>query len=241
MAGISAHGTLGVTNDVHVDGSRECAKWSVWSMPATSVTSVYQIYRDILPVDSLIRIVKVTRSVVRLPPNSRINDLPTVMFEITTSAPKKETLPGSSLFVLGHIYSANNYTTHSLTAWLDTLYPIPPQRDNRQQATPHSHMTNNALPVHFNWRIRPHRPYPCRTANRIQRRQENPATRYQPKVAKPRIISWNIRTATNNRPVLAKILEKHSPQVLVIQEHLIPAQTFPLRMRGYHTMDTWRK
>lgn len=232
MAGSCAHGTHGVTNEVNV-GSREFAKWSVWDMPATSVASVYQIFRDILPDDSLVRIEKVTRSVVRLSRHHRTNDRPTVVFEITTSAPRKNTLPHDTLYSLGEIYSAKR-GKHNLKAWLDTLYPINGLYGNRRPAQTHLH--TNDLPAHFYWRIKPHRPHRIRHTMRTRRRQQNDTRIYEPKMATPRIISWNIRTATNNRPVLAHMLEKHRPQILAAQEHLIKAQTFPLRMRGYHTI-----
>eukprot|EP00204_Picochlorum_oklahomense_P000123 CAMPEP_0118808128 /NCGR_PEP_ID=MMETSP1161-20130426/35823_1 /TAXON_ID=249345 /ORGANISM="Picochlorum oklahomensis, Strain CCMP2329" /LENGTH=1104 /DNA_ID=CAMNT_0006737515 /DNA_START=107 /DNA_END=3423 /DNA_ORIENTATION=+ len=234
------HGTSGLIVEPS-RGSRQLATWAVWGIPATTVATVYQIFQDMLPVDSLVRIEHIERIRIGRPNRSRSRQIsseirPTVMFVITTSAPHKESLPGRTQFPLGSVYCRTNRDgepSHDLKAWLDLLYP----REQSEDSTTHWRHRDDLL-WHYGWCIRPHRGYRVR-ANARQVRSRS-STDVHPVLQKkhvlPRIISWNIRTANGNRATIDQLLAKQRPQILAIQEHQIQAHTFPLDMRGYHTV-----
>ena len=75
-----------IPGEAELDRSRQYARWVIWGMPVTTVGNAYNVFENLIPANSLIRVENISRSLIG--PQRPYCDRPTVMFDITTSAPR---------------------------------------------------------------------------------------------------------------------------------------------------------
>lgn len=98
----------------------------------------------------------------------------------------------------------------------------------------------NRLSKRYGWKARMHRPYSMRVEARESadgaKLFSNPKTRQsQPNLI---VTSWNIATAVGKKEMINQMAVESNSDIICLQETLITAQRWPIRIPGYSTLES---